>query len=91
MGSANIIKNWSFLHVCQIQLDHFVVVVGGGGEGVASAKHEAQAQILDMLQTWQSDLTQVKVRERERNKEKETDSDSGRDSNPQPGKWPPIL
>ena len=51
MGSANIIKNWSFLHVCQIQLDDFVVVVGGGGEGVASAKHEAQAQILDMLQT----------------------------------------
>ena len=27
------------------------------GEGVASAKHEAQAQILDMLRTWQSDLS----------------------------------
>ena len=25
--------------------------------GVASAKHETQAQILDMLQTWQSDLS----------------------------------
>ena len=34
------------------------------GEGVASVKHEAQAQILNMFQTWQSDLA---FSEKERN------------------------
>ena len=60
-------------------------------EGVASVKHEAQAQILDMLQTWQSDLSlsqsqweRKKWRERKRGKESDSDSWSGRDSNP----WP---
>ena len=60
------------------------------GEGVASVKREAKAQILDMLQT----LAQVKVTEKERNKEgKESDSDSrsGKESNPRPGKWPAML
>ena len=43
--------------------------------GVASTNCEAQAQILDMLQTWG----------------KESDSDSGKDSNPRPGKCPAML
>ena len=36
---------------------HSVWGWGGGGGGVESAKREAQAQILEMLQTWQSDLS----------------------------------
>jgi len=32
------------------------VILGGWGGAVVNAKHVAQTQILDMLQTWQSDL-----------------------------------
>ena len=61
--------------------------MGGGG---LSTKHKAQAQILDMLRTWQADLSYVKVSElKERNKEGK--SNSGKDSNPQPGKWPAMI
>ena len=70
-----------------------------GKEGVTSAKHEAQAQILDMLHTWQSDLNlsqshwEGKVRNKDENERriKTKDIDSGRDSNLQPGKWPAML
>ena len=49
------------------------------GKGVASAKCEAQAQLVNMLQTWESDLNLVKVIER--NKYMKADNDSGGDSN----------
>ena len=63
----------------------------GGGGGAGKFDHEAQAQILDMLQTWQSDVS-LSQREIKTKKERgKNDSDSGRDSNPRPGKWPAML
>ena len=47
------------------------------GEGVASAKCKAQAQILDMLQTDSQTLDQVKVTEKERRKNKVTVTQGG--------------
>ena len=66
------------------------------GGGVAGAKRETQAQILDMLQTRQSDLcpnqSQWEERKKKRKKEgKESDNDSGEDSNLRSGKWPAML
>ena len=68
----------------------------GGGEGVASVKRKAQAQILDMLQTRQSQLNPS-----QRNKEKEigekklTMTQGGTRirnlANPRTGKGPAML
>ena len=49
------------------------------GEGVASVKHKAEAQILDMLQIWQSGLSLYKSEE-EREIKKGKESDSGKNN-----------
>ena len=63
---------------------------GGGGGLVANAKCEAQAQILDMLQTWPSDLSPSQSHW-ERKSEKKVTVTQARGPNPQPGKWAAML
>ena len=54
-----------------------------GGGGVASTKRKAQAQILDMLQTWPSDLSPSQSHW-ERKSEKKVTVTQARGPNPQP-------
>ena len=64
-------------------------------EGVTSAKHEVQAQLLTWSRPDSQILNLVKAIKRERweieRKRGTNDNDSGRDLNPRPGKWPTML
>ena len=63
--------------------------------GVASVKCEVQAQILNMLQTWQLNFCPSQSQwERKETRKKEWGEKwqgAGRNSNQWPGKWPAML
>ena len=68
-------------------------VCGGGGGGGGGGDAGSWCRL--MLQTRQSDLNLVTHIEREKGeikmRKKKEKNDSGKDSSPQPGKWPAVL
>ena len=78
---------------CSAMIVQIAKQIGGWGGELCGEREVQGAWRLNMLQTWQSDLNpsqsqrEWKVRKTDK-KEGKNDIDSGRDSNPQPGKWP---